>query len=149
LFDRLLGNVSQENQDVINRLLVDLNLSEKVSISNGRFSTTSLSDGQRRRLALLVSFLEDKDLYVFDEWAADQDPMFKETFYHQVLPTLKNKGKAVVVISHDDRYFDVADKILVMENGQLIDCLTEADVIIKRTREKSIIQDSSRTVEMV
>jgi len=145
----LLGNVSQENQDVINRLLVDLNLSEKVSISNGRFSTTSLSDGQRRRLALLVSFLEDKDLYVFDEWAADQDPMFKETFYHQVLPTLKNKGKAVVVISHDDRYFDVADKILVMENGQLIDCLTEADVIIKRTREKSIIQDSSRTVEMV
>jgi putative ATP-binding cassette transporter len=70
---------------------------------------------------LLVSILDDKELYLFDEWAADQDPIFKDFFYHEFLPLLKDKGKAVVVISHDDRYFSLADRLLVMENGRLIE----------------------------
>ena len=78
-----------------------------------------MSDGQRKRLALLVAFLEDKSLYLFDEWAADQDPIFKKVFYRKILPELKQQGKAVVVISHDDKYFDAADKIFVMEQGKL------------------------------
>jgi putative ATP-binding cassette transporter len=139
MFDRLLDTVNIGNQDMIESLLHELDLSKKVKITDGHFSTTSLSDGQRRRLALLVSFLENKELYVFDEWAADQDPMFKETFYHQVLPKLKKAGKAVVVISHDDRYFDIADKVLVMADGQLVDTLVDSTEIIKRSREKSIV----------
>ncbi len=97
-----------------------LELKGKVELSNGHFTTLHLSDGQRRRLALLVAFLDNKALYVFDEWAADQDPEFKKIFYYDILPNLKAQGKSVIVISHDDRYFDVADKILVMENGKLV-----------------------------
>jgi putative ATP-binding cassette transporter len=67
----------------------------------------------------VVAFLEDKDLYLFDEWAADQDPGFKEVFYREILPSLRAQGKAVVVISHDSRYFDAADHLVVMCEGRV------------------------------
>ncbi|MCO7199081.1 cyclic peptide export ABC transporter [Pseudoalteromonas sp. OANN1] len=119
LFDELLIEVTPETEDRIRRYLKEFRLDTKVTIINGLFSTTKLSDGQRKRLALLIAFLEDKEMYLFDEWAADQDPDFKHIFYTEILPELKALGKAVVIISHDDRYFSVADKLLRMDNGQL------------------------------
>ncbi|MRV72001.1 cyclic peptide export ABC transporter [Duganella sp. FT92W] len=126
LFDRLLIEQHEERRQEIGRYLDELKLASKVSIMDGRFSTTKLSDGQKRRLALLVAFLDDKDIYLFDEWAADQDPAFKDVFYRSVLPDLKARGKTVIVISHDDRYFNVADQILVMESGTLTTCAVPA-----------------------
>ncbi|MFT4928931.1 MAG: putative ATP-binding cassette transporter [Phenylobacterium sp.] len=147
LFDRLLDGDHEDQKADMDRYLKELGLDNKVTIENGMFSTVDLSDGQKRRLALLVSFLEDKALYLFDEWAADQDPMFKEFFYHTVLRQLKERGKAVVVISHDDRYFDVADKILVMENGLLIDCITDRETIIERTLSRTIVSGKGTDVK--
>ncbi|HLM58376.1 MAG TPA: cyclic peptide export ABC transporter [Pyrinomonadaceae bacterium] len=120
LFDRLLSNLQELDEKLVNRYLSELEIDRKVKVENGRFSTLALSDGQRKRLALLVTFLEDRDVYIFDEWAADQDPMFKQVFYHHILPELKARNKVVVVISHDDRFFNVADKLLIMEEGKLI-----------------------------
>ncbi|MBQ4844737.1 cyclic peptide export ABC transporter [Pseudoalteromonas sp. MMG005] len=117
LFKRLFGLKVEPER--IQLLLAALDLTDKVNVVDNAFSTTSLSDGQRKRLALLVSVLEDKHLYLFDEWAADQDPEFKNVFYTEILPQLKAENKAVVVISHDDRYFKVADKIIRMEQGLL------------------------------
>ena len=119
LFDELLLELTDELIATANQYLVMLQLADKVNIENGVFTTLSLSDGQRKRLALLVAFLEEKEFYLFDEWAADQDPEFKDIFYKVILPDLKAKGKAIVVISHDDKYFSIADKILVMEQGNL------------------------------
>lgn len=121
LFDRLLCARAPGQDALIAHYLGELGLQDKVSIDgDGMFSTTSLSDGQRKRLALLVALLDDKQLYVFDEWAADQDPAFKDIFYRRLLPELKSRGKAVVVISHDDRYFDVADRLLTLDNGKIL-----------------------------
>jgi putative ATP-binding cassette transporter len=120
LFDRLLSNLHEVDEKLVNRYLSELEIDRKVKVENGRFSTLALSDGQKKRLALLVTFLEDRDIYIFDEWAADQDPMFKQVFYHHILPELKARNKVVVVISHDDRFFHVADKLLIMEEGQLL-----------------------------
>ena len=120
LFGRLLGIEGQAVDQQARVYLKELRLAHKVVIEGGRLSTTDLSRGQRKRLALLTAYLEDRPLYVFDEWAADQDPQFKEIFYHQLLPELKARGKAVLVISHDDRYFGVADRILRLEDGQLV-----------------------------
>lgn len=119
LFDRLFGDLPEQTLARAEGYLQELGLAGKVSIRDGRFSTLALSDGQRRRLALLVAFLDDKNLYLFDEWAADQDPAFKDIFYRRLLPDLKARGKCVVAISHDDRYFDVADQVLEMESGVL------------------------------
>ncbi|WP_440055075.1 cyclic peptide export ABC transporter [Pseudoalteromonas sp. T1lg65] len=119
LFDQLLIDIDQQTEALINQYLKDFRLDQKVSIQNGHFSTTQLSDGQRKRLALLVGFLDNKGLYLFDEWAADQDPDFKHIFYTKILPELKAKNKAVVVISHDDRYFYCADKVVKMNSGEL------------------------------
>lgn len=122
LFDRILNFDSESKvfQEKVNHYINVFGLVDKVSINNGRFSTTRLSDGQRRRLALIVAIIENKPLIVFDEWAADQDPQFKEIFYREILHDLKRQGKAVVVISHDDRYFDAADKIIRMEHGKIV-----------------------------
>ena len=120
LFKQLFAPVTQEKINQINALLKVMKLDQRVTFEEGKFSTTQLSDGQRRRLALIVALFEAKDCYIFDEWAADQDPEFKEVFYKRVLPELKAKGKAVIVVTHDDRYFDTADKLVFMENGVVV-----------------------------
>ena len=99
-----------------------LQLDKKVCIEDGVFSTTALSQGQRRRLALLSAYLEDRPVYIFDEWAADQDPAYKEVFYAHLLPELKRRGKTVVVITHDDRYFRFGDLIVKLDSGDMVDC---------------------------
>jgi putative pyoverdin transport system ATP-binding/permease protein len=117
LFKSLLGLDSERLSERAQDYLHQLQLDHKVQIVNHRFSTTDLSQGQRKRLALLVAYLEDRPLYLFDEWAADQDPLFKEIFYKRILPDLKERGKTIIVISHDDRYFHLADQILRLEPG--------------------------------
>lgn len=119
LFDQLLGLGSSEQLEQARHYLSKLLLDRKVKIENGSFSTTELSQGQRKRLALLTAYLEDKPFYIFDEWAADQDPNFKEIFYKEILPDLKRLGKTVLVISHDDRYFHLADRLLHIDSGRL------------------------------
>jgi putative ATP-binding cassette transporter len=126
LFDALLGIVdpndaSRADADArANALVAKLALDHKVQVVDGAFSTRALSTGQRKRLALVIAYLEDRPLYLFDEWAADQDPAFKAVFYEQLLPELRARGKTVIVITHDDRYFRLADRVLKLENGKVV-----------------------------
>jgi putative ATP-binding cassette transporter len=119
LFDRLLGmetdDLDQQAQEYLKRLRLD----QKVTVTEGRLSTTALSQGQRKRLTLLTALLEDRPIYLFDEWAADQDPSFRDLFYTQFLPQLQQQGKTVLVISHDDRYFHVCDRLIKLDYGQI------------------------------
>lgn len=120
LFDSLYSTNSVDETKV-NYYISKLGLEDKVKYKNGRFSTLKLSDGQRRRLALVVSLIEDREIFIFDEWAADQDPVFKEYFYTEILEELKLRNKLVIIITHDDRYFSCADNIFYLEDGKLID----------------------------
>ena len=121
LFQDLHG-ISAENLDKrAARYLEKFHLDHKVKIENGRLSTVALSRGQQQRLALLVAYLEDRPFYVFDEWTSNQDPMFKDVFYTQLLPELKSRGKTILVISHDDHYFYLGDRVLKFVDGQLQD----------------------------
>ena len=119
LFESLLGLEAPDLDEEARHYLAELRIDHKVRIQDGALSTTDLSQGQRKRLALLTAYLEDRPVYVFDEWAADQDPVFKEIFYHRILARLRESGKAVVVISHDDRYYHLADRIVKLEEGHL------------------------------
>ena len=120
VFEELLGleGVKQLDENA-RRYLQQLHLNQKVKVENGVLSTIELSQGQRKRLALLTAYLEDRPIYLFDEWAADQDPIFKEIFYLEILPELRARNKTVFVISHDDRYFHVADRILKLDYGKI------------------------------
>ena len=119
LFEDLLGFSHQDLDERAKHYLAKLHLDYKLSIQNGKFSTTALSRGQQQRLALLVAYLEDRPFYIFDEWAANQDPIFKDLFYTQFLPELTARGKTVLAISHDDRYFHLGDRILKLADGKL------------------------------
>ncbi len=120
LFEKLYGLKYKENENEIQKHLEELQLSDKVQIEEGKFSTINLSTGQRKRLALLVTYLEDRPIYLFDEWAADQDPEFRLFFYDTLLPKLKADKKCVIAITHDDRYFNLADKVIKMEFGKIL-----------------------------
>jgi putative pyoverdin transport system ATP-binding/permease protein len=120
LFRQLLGLEGPELDGLASRYLDQLHLGSKVQVRDGKLSSTELSQGQRKRLALLTACLEDRPIYLFDEWAADQDPVFKEIFYHQLLPSLIARGKTAVVISHDDRYYNGGDRTLKLEQGKIV-----------------------------
>ena len=120
LFRTLYREYSDIDVRRINDYLEKFGLKGKTEFINGEFTTIKLSDGQRRRLALLVALLEDKDIYVFDEWAADQDPEHKKLFYTEILPSIRALNKLVIVITHDDRYFNCADEVIFMNEGKVV-----------------------------
>ncbi|MBF0239311.1 MAG: cyclic peptide export ABC transporter [SAR324 cluster bacterium] len=119
LFDRVYSD-QPVNTDQMKELLSKMHLDHKTEFHEDKFSNYSLSSGQRRRLALILALIEEKPVYVFDEWAADQDPVFRDAFYHEFLPQLKARGKIVIVVSHDDHYYDLADQQIRMEEGKLV-----------------------------
>jgi len=120
LFDRLYGLRSAPPERV-NELLRLFQIQDKTAFEGGRFTTIDLSSGQRKRLALVVALLEERPILVLDEWAADQDPVFRRFFYETILPELKKSGKTIVAATHDDRYFSVADRVVKMEYGTFVE----------------------------
>ncbi|MFA8434933.1 MAG: cyclic peptide export ABC transporter [Marinifilaceae bacterium] len=119
LFKQMYGVDIKDKSEEVDYLLELLRLKDKVWMEGNVFSTIDLSNGQRKRLSLMKCFLEDSKIYLFDEWAADQDPEYKRIFYRQILPEMKKQGKIVIAITHDDNYFDVADRIIKMNNGKM------------------------------
>lgn len=120
LFPRLYGMEGVKQEKVL-ELLKIMKIEHKTEFLADRFSTTDLSSGQRKRLALLVSLLEDKPIYIFDEWAADQDPEFRHYFYEVILKNLKEAGKTIIAASHDDRFFHFADRVIKLDYGKIVE----------------------------
>ncbi|XXQ68978.1 multidrug ABC transporter permease/ATP-binding protein [Neisseriaceae bacterium B1] len=120
LFEQLMDGTGQDIGDAdIQNWLQHLQLHEKVKIDTGRILNSQLSQGQRKRLGLLIAALENRSIMVLDEWAADQDPQFRRVFYEQLLPLLKQQGYTLFAISHDDKYFHHAERIISMKQGEL------------------------------
>jgi len=118
LFPRLYG-IDQIDQQSARGLLELMQIAHKVDIVDGRFTTLDLSTGQRKRLALIAAILEDRPIYVFDEWTADQDPEFRKHFYRTIVPDMREQGKTIIAITHDDRYWDTADRLVKLDYGKI------------------------------
>lgn len=118
LFKKLygLGDVAESQ---VQTLLEQMRIETKTAFKDGRFTTLELSTGQRKRLAMIVALLENRPIYAFDEWAADQDPDFRRYFYQEMLQDLKRQGKTLIVVTHDDQYFHCADRVISMEYGRI------------------------------
>jgi putative ATP-binding cassette transporter len=115
---RRLYGIEDGSEERANRLLERLEMGKKAAVRDGVFTTIDLSLGQRKRLALAAALVEDKRVIVLDEWAAGQDPYFRRVFYEQILPELKQQGKIVICVTHDDRWFGVAGRVLHMNEGR-------------------------------
>ena len=122
LFKKMYG-LSDYSQDDIDELLRLFRMQGKLSIAHGNFSDLSFSTGQRKRIALLVAILEKRPFIILDEWAADQDPEFRQEFYEHIIPMFREMGKGVIAITHDDQYYDTADHVLFMADGKPIDSI--------------------------
>ncbi len=119
LFEELHG-LDEIDPARVRDLLAKMGLSEKTRYEDKRFTHIDLSNGQKKRLALIAMLLEDKPILVFDEWAADQAPRFRQYFYEKLLPSFTAQGKTVIAVTHDDNYFHAADRMLAMEDGKII-----------------------------
>ncbi len=119
LFDRIYGLPDIDAAEV-NAWLKKLQLDKKTRYENNRFTNMDLSTGQKKRLAFIVAVLKNRPICIFDELAADQDPDFRQRFYEQILPELKAEGRLVLVVSHDDKYFHLADRIIKLEDGHIV-----------------------------
>jgi ABC-type siderophore export system fused ATPase/permease subunit len=133
-------------REYLKRLCID----HKVEIDNGRLTTLKLSAGQRRRLALVAAFLHDRPICIFDEWAADQDPEFKRFFYEEFLIELRRQQKAVIVITHDDRYFGIADTVIKLEEGRIVEHADDRppEVTNHRTMESMLQEVVARLTKL-
>jgi putative ATP-binding cassette transporter len=118
LFEELYGIEDYDPKEA-KQLFELLEMDHKVTLEGRRFSSLKLSSGQKKRVAMIATILEKRPICVFDEWAADQDPHFREKFYRVILPYLKAAGVTVIAITHDDKYFDAADVRLHMADGKL------------------------------
>ncbi|OCX43654.1 multidrug ABC transporter permease/ATP-binding protein [Campylobacter ornithocola] len=135
LFEYVLEDEKFSKEDLVYWLEI-LELNEKVELIGNTFSTIKLSAGQKKRLAMLSVLLEKRDILILDEWAADQDPMFRKFFYTKLLPLLKQKGITIFAITHDDVYFDMADRILLAQNGQIQELKGDIKELAKNAVEK-------------
>lgn len=118
LFDKIYG-IDNIDKEQVQEYLKLFEVDKKITIENGTFSSTDLSTGQRKRLAIIAALLENKPILVLDEWAADQDPMFRKKFYKEILPLLKQKGITIIAITHDDAYYSSCDRIYKMDYGKM------------------------------
>lgn len=119
IFEKLYG-LEEIDEGAVNNLLCRMEIDHKTNYADGKFTNIRLSTGQRKRIAYISSLLEDKQVYVFDEWAADQDPEFRKKFYNVFLDDMRTMGKTVVAVSHDDQYFRKADRIVKMDEGKIV-----------------------------
>ncbi len=121
LFTQLIdGHGQRASAELIQGWIDLLGMQNKIKIEDGSLRNTALSQGQRKRLGLLLSAVENKQILILDEWAADQDPSFRKVFYEALLPVLKQQGYTIFAISHDDKYFHHADRVLRMKEGELL-----------------------------
>jgi putative ATP-binding cassette transporter len=122
LFSELIDSEGQHaDTQLIKEWVERLQMEGKVPVEDSRLVNVNMSQGQRKRLGLLLSVVENKQILILDEWAADQDPSFRKVFYEELLPLLKQQGYTIFAISHDDKYFHHADRILEMRQGELLE----------------------------
>ncbi|CCJ83549.1 putative ATP-binding component of a transport system [Cronobacter dublinensis 1210] len=133
LFDKLLGPGGEEaDPALVETWLHRLKMDHKLTLENGKILNLKLSKGQKKRVALLLALAEGRDIILLDEWAADQDPHFRREFYQVLLPLMKEMGKTVFAISHDDHYFIHADRLLEMRQGVLSELTGDARELASR-----------------
>lgn len=87
------------------------------TIVGSRGSTLSL--GQRQKLAIARALLSDPSLFILDEVTSSLDAA-SEAEILRVIRELASEGRSFIIISHRRDTLAIADRIMMIENGQLV-----------------------------
>lgn len=114
------------NMPKILQICEELGITEFVQKLSQGFGTyigengTSLSGGQRQRIAIARALYRDPEILMLDEATSALDSI-SEQFVQRAIQRLRNQQKTVIIIAHRLSTIKNADKILVLENGKLIE----------------------------
>ncbi len=132
IFSHNYEEYTLEGNEKYKELLKLMELEKVVTDDKDESVRRKFSKGQSKRMSLIFALLEEKPILVLDEWAADQDPHFRKFFYEELIPKFKKEGKTIIAVTHDDAYFNQADRILKFDYGKIV-----KDVDTKEEKELS------------
>ncbi|MFK7059255.1 cyclic peptide export ABC transporter [Flavobacterium oreochromis] len=120
VFSHNYDHYKLENNPEYHSLLKLMEMDKVVTDDKEDSARRNFSKGQSKRMSLIFALLEERPILVLDEWAADQDPYFRKYFYEELVPKFKRDGKTIIAVTHDDAYFDQADRIVKFDYGQIV-----------------------------
>ncbi|MGO9837783.1 MAG: ABC transporter ATP-binding protein [Polyangiaceae bacterium] len=95
--------------------------------ARAKLNPTRLSGGEQQRVAIARALASGPDLMIFDEPTASLDGDTGKKIVDFVKREVLTDRRCIVVVTHDDRIYDYADRILHMEDGRLLDGKGGAD----------------------
>jgi len=102
-------------------ILTDLGLGERLS-----FPPEKLSGGEKQRVAIARALVNDPTLILADEPTANLDSQIGHEVMRLLRRIAKEQQRSVVIVSHDQRIKDIADRVLWLEDGQFKEVTTMA-----------------------
>lgn len=117
----LAGTKRAAARDRATGLLNDLGLAERLD-----FLPEKLSGGEKQRVAIARALINDPTLILADEPTANLDSKIGHEIMRLLRRIAKEQGRSIVIVSHDQRIRDIADRVLWLEDGQFRDAVTMA-----------------------
>lgn len=139
-----LGKIEADDEEVI-RAANRANAHEFIYDLPERYDTIAgergyqLSGGQRQRISIARALLKDTPIIIFDEAVSNLDTE-NEQYIQKMLKT-QLKGKTLIMIAHRLSTILSADKVIMLENGRVLDVGKHTELLERCTEYRKLIED--------
>lgn len=114
LVRKMKGKVTSEDTKFAKTLLTELGLGDKF-----QKLPNELSGGERQRVAIARAFVNNSNIILADEPTASLDSKRAFEVVKQIRKEVKERNKAAIMVTHDERMLEFCDKVYRMEDGLL------------------------------
>lgn len=99
----------------------------------------TLSGGQKQRLAIARALYRNPEILILDEATSSLDA-YAEQFFQEQMQLLAKQGKTIILIAHRLSTVFLTDNIVVLENGQLVEQGSHAELFEKNGKYREMWQ---------